>query len=135
MIEGGCHCGDIRYRIDDDLIDAGYCHCDICRQTTGAPLLAWATFPFESFAYTEGAPAVYRSSDWGQREFCPNCGTQICYHAAEDPEAIDVNIGSLDDPEQFAPEYHIYTLSQLDWLEIDDDLPRYEDERPAADGD
>jgi hypothetical protein len=127
MVEGGCHCGAVRYEISGDLIDAGYCHCDICRQTSGAPVLAWATFPFDSFGYTEGNPIVYRSSEWGQREFCGACGTQICYRETDDPDTVDVNIGSLDDPELFEPEYHIYTSQQLEWFELDDDLPRFED--------
>lgn len=125
-VEGGCHCGAIRYRITGELIDAGYCHCDICRQTSGAPMLAWASFPVQNFEYVEGRPTIYRSSEWGQREFCGACGTQMCYRESADPETVDVNVGSLDDPELFEPEYHVYTANQLDWLEIDDDLPRYE---------
>lgn len=132
MIEGGCHCGAIRYRIDDDLIDAGYCHCDICQQTTGAPVLAWSRFPFEAFAYAEGHPVVYESSEWGQREFCGACGAQICYRDIEDPVTVEVNTATLDEPESFEPEYHIYTVDQLSWFEIDDDLPRYERERPEG---
>jgi len=132
MIEGGCHCGAIRYRVDEDLIDAGYCHCDICQQTTGAPVLAWSRFPFESFSYAEGHPSVYESSEWGQREFCGTCGTQICYRDIDDPETVEVNTATLDEPESFEPEYHIFTVDQLSWFEIDDDLPRYERERPEG---
>jgi hypothetical protein len=135
MIEGGCHCGQLRYRVDDEeFIDAGYCHCDICRQTTGAPVLAWATFPFGSFSYTEGQPSIYQSSDWGQREFCGTCGTQVCYREVDDPARIDVNVGSLDDPEMFEPEYHLYTAQQLEWFEVDDDLQRYEGAGPDGNG-
>jgi hypothetical protein len=134
MIEGGCHCGAIRYRINEDLIDAGYCHCDICQQTTGAPVLAWSRFPFESFSYAEGHPVVYESSEWGQREFCGTCGAQICYRDIDDPETVEVNTATLDEPESFEPEYHIYTVDQLSWFEIDDDLPRYERERPEGGG-
>ncbi|MBI2970701.1 MAG: GFA family protein [Gammaproteobacteria bacterium] len=133
VIEGGCHCGAIRYRITGELIDAGYCHCDICRQTTGAPVLAWASFPVETFEYLEGAPVVYPSSEWGQREFCGTCGAQLCYREAQDPITIDINIGCLDDPEMFEPEYHVFAAEQLDWLEIDDDLPRYEGTEPDGD--
>ena len=130
MIEGGCHCGALRYRIDGELIDAGYCHCEICQQTTGAPVLAWATFPFDTFSWTEGEPMVYESSDWGQREFCGTCGTQICYHDTDDPDEIDINMSTLDDPEMFEPEYHIFTEDQLEWFEVDDDLPRFKTGHP-----
>ena len=35
-------------------------------------------------------------------------------------------LASLDDPERIAPALHMWTSSQLSWLEIADDLPRHE---------
>ena len=131
MIEGGCHCGALRYRIDAEASDAGYCHCSICRETTGAPVLVWATFPLDAFEYAGGEPRVYYSSEWGQREFCGECGTQIGYREIEDAVNIDINIGSLDEPDDIEPECHIYVADQLDWFETDDDLPRFEEGRPG----
>jgi hypothetical protein len=37
-----------------------------------------------------------------------------------------VTIASLDDPERIAPAFHMWTSSQVSWLEIDDQLPRHE---------
>ncbi len=34
-LEGGCHCGAIRYRASA-VFDAGYCHCSICRRISGS---------------------------------------------------------------------------------------------------
>jgi hypothetical protein len=40
---------------------------------------------------------------------------------------------TLDDPTRVEPTYHVLTVEQLPWLEIADDLPRYEyDSRNAA---
>ena len=30
-LDGGCLCGAVRYRLCGALIDAGFCHCSLCR--------------------------------------------------------------------------------------------------------
>ena len=128
-LEGGCLCGAIRYRLNARPLDAGYCHCRLCQRSAGAPVLAWATIPIDDFVCT-GEPGRYRSSSWGLRLFCRDCGTQIGYREVENAKRVDINIVTLDDPEQIVPEYHIWTHSQLDWFDVRDDLPRHEDSGP-----
>ena len=130
MYEGGCLCGALRYSFRLGPEDAGYCHCRLCQRSAGAPVLAWATFPVESFRYTQGAPRVYKSSAWGQREFCRDCGTQLLFRNTAHGKTVDLNFVTLDDPEQLEPEYHIYTESQLKWFESADQLPRHKQDIP-----
>jgi hypothetical protein len=126
---GGCLCGQLRYE-GRDLIDAGYCHCRLCQRSSGAPVLAWATLKAAGFAYTRGQSTAYSSSNNGLREFCAECGTQILFRDRRHPERVDVNIASLDEPDQVEPHYHIWLESRIRWFEIDDELPRYADEGP-----
>jgi hypothetical protein len=37
IFEGGCLCGQLRYRFEGPVPDIAYCHCRLCRQSTGAP--------------------------------------------------------------------------------------------------
>ena len=83
-----------------------------------------------SFSHAAGEPATYASSATGRRDFCASCGTQIAFRDTRTPDRIDVNIASLDDPAAIEPEYHIWVGSRIPWLQITDDLPRYEDEGP-----
>ncbi len=126
MSEGGCLCGSLRYRVDAEPLDAGYCHCSMCRRSTGAPVLAWASIPVASFAYTKGRPAIYQSSSWGQREFCASCGAQICYRDQGAAETVEINVGGLDAPASSPPRHHIFTGDRIPWFETTDELPRYE---------
>ena len=88
---GGCLCGAVRYAARGEPVDTGYCHCRICQRSSGAPVLAWATFSNDAFAYTSGSPTTYRSSPKAGREFCAACGTQIAFR--EDGAArVDLNI-------------------------------------------
>lgn len=132
-LEGGCLCGAIRYRIHGSRIDAGYCHCRICQQSAGAPVLAWVTVPVAAFSYIQGQPAVYRSSEHAQREFCDRCGTQLVFRRVQATRTVDITIASLDDPSLIAPEFHIWRMSRIAWFETHDSLPRFDDAGPDRD--
>lgn len=125
MHSGGCFCGALRYACDADPVEQGYCHCSICRRTTGGTLVAFASFPVAHFRYLQGHPAVFQSSARGQREFCSRCGTQIAFRGSHAPATVDVNIGSLDDPTRVPPQFHIFDQDRLSWLQISDSLPRH----------
>lgn len=129
-VSGGCLCGQLRYAIDGDVIDAGFCHCRLCQRSSGAPTVAWLTLPVSGFCYTRGRPAVFASSEKFQREFCAACGTQIAFRAIQAPKTIDVTLGSLDQPSAIAPQYHIWCQSRVSWLHINDELPQYQDAGP-----
>jgi hypothetical protein len=128
---GGCACGRLRFRAQAAPLDSGYCHCRICQRTTGAPLLAYASFPAAAFAYTAGTPRRYASSPRGAREFCAACGTQIAFRGAA-AATVDVNVGALDEPARCPPGRHIWCESAIPWLVLAAGLPRYA--RGPADG-
>mgnify|MGYP006193550841 CR=1 FL=1 len=123
-IQGGCACGRVRYELRSQPFDTGYCHCRICQRTTGAPVLAWASFPVGSFSYTRGEPTLYPSSNHGHRELCAQCGTQVAYRDNV-ATTVDLNVGSLDEPDRITPTCHIWCESRIPWLTIADDLPRF----------
>ncbi len=129
-LEGGCLCGAIRYRLHLEPLDAGYCHCRLCQRASGAPVLAWLTAPLRGFSYTKGRPAVYRSSDHAQREFCGSCGTHIAFRRTNAPKTVDVTLASLSDPSRITPQYHIWLQSKIRWLETGDSLPRHDGSGP-----
>lgn len=129
-LEGGCLCGGVRYRIDAEPQDAGYCHCRMCQRSTGAPVVPWLTMASEGFAWTRGEPAVYRSSPGAERLFCPACGTQLVFRVIAEPQQLDVTLASLDDPEAVPPDHHSWTSSRIAWFDTRDDLPRYPEGSP-----
>ena len=98
---GGCHCGALRYHSSVQPVESGYCHCRDCQLLSGAPAVAWASFPVESFEYTAGSPKIYKSSECGQREFCDNCGTSVTWTAQVRPGHRGIAGGTFDDPNWF----------------------------------
>ncbi len=130
MIEGGCLCGALRYRSAADPTESAYCHCRMCQKASGAPVVAWTEFAAESFAYTKGQPAIYRSSPNAQREYCASCGSQILFRHSDTPDTVDINSCTADRPEALVPEYHIFCDSRMSWFETNDELPRHGDAGP-----
>ena len=123
--EGGCLCGKVRFRVTSPPTDSGYCHCRMCQQNSGAPVVAWVTFPAEHFSWLEGEPGVYASSARATRRFCTHCGSYLQFASTELVGEVSVNTASFDDPAAFPPRKHIFTGSRVEWFQTADDLPRF----------
>ncbi len=122
---GGCLCGAVRYRATADPIRAVNCHCGTCRRASGAAFLTHVHFPVEAFTWTQGEPTRWRSSAAAERGFCARCGSTLTMHESVLDDRVQVSLGSLDRPGDVRPDDHVWTESQLAWLKIDDDLPRF----------
>ena len=130
MITGGCLCGAVRYEVSqlpDD--DVGYCHCRMCQKALGGMFGYFVIFSGScsagTFKFTRAKPKFYKSSEWAERGFCPECGTPLVMRSSD---GFGVMIGSLDRPQDFPPTSHTGIESQVPWLKINDDLPRWETE-------
>jgi hypothetical protein len=123
--EGGCFCGAIRYRAEGEPTQVNHCHCRMCQRLAGAPVVTWATFRAEQVHFLKGGPKWLESSEKATRGFCANCGTQLLWRSKRHPDEVDLTAASLDDPNSVKPDIHIWTESQLEWLRLQDDLPRY----------
>jgi hypothetical protein len=122
---GGCLCGAVRYRADTDPIRVVNCHCGMCRKMSGAAFLTFVHFPIASFTWTQGQPTRYRSSADAERGFCARCGSTLDMREDVLPDCVQVTLGSLDDPGAVRPDDHVWTRSQVSWLRVADDLPRF----------
>ncbi|MBV9346262.1 MAG: GFA family protein [Gammaproteobacteria bacterium] len=122
--EGGCLCGKLRFRVTGPAIDTGYCHCRMCQRNSGAPVVAWATFPTASFSWITGSPASYASSSDVRRQFCQECGSYLVFRRENSTE-VSINTASLDYPAQFPPRVHIFAENRIPWFRTDDDLPSH----------
>jgi GNAT superfamily N-acetyltransferase len=130
-LAGGCFCGSVRYEIAQSTNDVSHCHCGICRRTTGAPFVTWATVPKSAFRFVSGTPRELRATTRAVRTFCASCGTALTFTETARPGSVDVTVGSLDDPARVVPAEHIFTSSRVPWLHLDDDLPYHAEANPA----
>jgi hypothetical protein len=120
---GGCLCGDVRMVASGRPYRVGVCHCLDCRKHHGALFHSSAIFP-------EGAVMVTgETRDYMGRFFCPRCGSSVFGRVADE---IEVNLGSLDTPDQLTPTYEIWTVRRESWLPQFPFARRYERDRDAT---
>jgi len=125
MLEGGCHCGAVRYEIDGPANHSSVCHCTDCRRCAGATGVAWAGFPIEAVRVS-GEPATYCSTPGVERRFCLICGTGLFYTNAEAPRQVDVQTATLDDPDLLPPTKHVQLADAASWEESLHTLPGFD---------
>jgi hypothetical protein len=120
---GGCLCGDVRFVASGRPDRVGLCHCLDCRKHHGALFHASAVFPADAVTI-EG-----RTGDYAGRCFCPRCGSSVFSRTGDD---VEVNLGSLDAPDQLQPSYELWTVRRESWLPPFPGMRRYERDRDAA---
>ena len=125
VIEGGCLCRAVRYRVDGGPIVTSLCHCRSCRLAAGAPSVAWVIFRSSEFRFSAGQPARFHSSPVVIRTFCSLCGTALTYQRDTEPDTVDVTTASLDSPDDFAPTREIWIAHKLTWEQLNNTLPQY----------
>ena len=114
---GGCLCGDIRVTATGLPNRVGICHCLNCRKQHGALFHASAIFPQTAVTIT-GETRAFQG-----RHFCPTCGSSVF---SQTDDEIEVNLGSLDAPNQLRPSYELWAVRRETWLPLFPLLKRYE---------
>ena len=131
-LDGGCLCGAVRYRSSAAPMRGVICHCAMCRRHSGAPALAFVHFALASFAWTQGTPTWYRSSQYAERGFCARCGSTIAMREEVLSDRMQVCVGSLDTPNEVRMDDHVWTGQRVSWFDIKDELQRFKHSSTAV---
>jgi hypothetical protein len=67
--------------------------------------------------------------DYRGRSFCPDCGSTVFGRSGDE---IEVNLGSLDEPDRLKPTYELWTVRRESWLPPFPLKRRYERDRESA---
>jgi hypothetical protein len=129
IYQGQCFCGEVQFSVSGPVQNACFCHCQSCRSASGAPFVAWGSFPRRSLAFAHGTLTTYQSSEPVIRGFCGQCGTTISYQHNARPDQIDVSLVILDPKNRPKPEAHIWLSEKESSIQIGDDLPRFSEWR------
>jgi hypothetical protein len=94
-MQGGCHCGRVRFRVIADLDRVTECNCSMCSKKGFLHLIV----PRERFELISGEDdlTIYQfNTKVAQHMFCKVCGIHSFYVPRSDPDKIDVNVRCLD---------------------------------------
>ena len=98
--------------------------------------MVFKTVHLDQYRLVQGENDVvsFDSTDFGTRTYCRQCGSPLTIHVRHQPDEIDIAAGTLDDPEEVAPSFHIYAAEAPSWMPMMAFLPRYKALRPDTRG-
>ena len=122
-LDGGCVCGEVRYRMETPPLVVHACHCRWCQRETGSAFALNAMIEADRVALVNGAPdLVTTPSNSGKGQLiarCPTCRIAVwSNYAGSGPNTRFVRVGTLDTPEALPPDVHIFTSSMQPWVAL-----------------
>lgn len=120
-VTGRCLCEAVTFSAKEVDPHLHACHCTMCRRWSGGPGFAVAVGQVE-FA-GEDKISVYSSSDWAERGFCQQCGTNLFYRMKPAGPTM-MWAGSIDDNEVFELTGEIYVDEKPQGYDFAGDHPR-----------
>lgn len=123
---GRCLCGGVEFSITGPLRPVVYCHCKICRRSSGHFVAATACAVSHLILHRADTLQWYRSSEQAQRGFCRECGSNLFWRP-ESGTHMSIMAGVLDDPIGVSGAAHIFVHSKGDYYTVQDGLPGHMD--------
>jgi len=94
-MEGGCHCGRVRFRVTGDLDETVDCNCSLCGMKGFLHLIV-PPQRFECISGESELTTYQFGTKTAKHTFCRMCGVHPFYVPRSDPDKIDVNVRCLD---------------------------------------
>jgi hypothetical protein len=131
-LEGGCGCGAVRYRLEDEPMYVNNCHCRLCQLQTGTGSAV--------NAFIETDRLEHLSGDLSEHEFmtgsggiqivvrCAKCGTPVWSHYPRlGRKTAGIRVGTLDNPSAVQPDAAIFVVSKPEWASLPEGVPQFEE--------
>ncbi len=130
LLEGGCSCGAVRYRLTSAPMFVHCCHCLDCQRQTGSAFVLNAIIETDRIKLISGRPEPFAvPTDSGRPHDihrCPTCMVALWSDYGRRPALRFVRVGTLDRPLAIKPDVHIFTRSKQPWLALPADTPAFE---------
>ncbi|HXX26060.1 MAG TPA: GFA family protein [Pseudolabrys sp.] len=113
-MQGGCHCGRVRFKVTADLDRVTYCNCSMCSKKGFLHLIV-PPVQFELLSGKDNLSSYEFNTRTAKHIFCKTCGIHAFYVPRSDPDKIDVNVRCIDDID--LPSLSIKTFDGQHWEE------------------
>lgn len=136
-IEGGCRCGNIRYRTGlAEPPNVYACHCRDCQTWSGSAFSLQFFLPEDQFSLT-GEPGLYErttpeSGRVSRQRACPVCFTRIYNTNSIRPGFVTLRAGTLDRSDELNIVAHIWAKRKLQGIDIPAGIPVWPEGAPPA---
>ena len=124
-LKGECICGQVKYYLNEKPLFTQACHCKDCKVLTGSSYVVNSSV-LENTLIVEGeVSSTERKAGSGafcKTYFCIKCGTYVYADYDSAVRRLTVRTKTLDNPEKFPPQAHIFTKNKDPWLNLSDDV-------------
>lgn len=137
-LEGGCACGDVRYRLHDRPIFVNNCHCRLCQRQTGTGSAVNAFIESDRLEQVSGTLSAHDlpTGSGGTQTImrCALCGTPVwSYYPRMGRAGAAVRVGTLDDPSAVTPDAAIFVADRPAWAPLPEGVPHFDQGYSPAD--
>jgi hypothetical protein len=128
VLDGGCTCREVRFRLLSKPLFVHCCHCRWCQRETGASFALNAMIESDRVQTLAGEPEMVMTptlSGRGQKiSRCPTCRIALWSNYSGAGDAVRfVRVGTLDMPDLLPPDIHIFTESKQPWVVLPPGTP------------
>lgn len=95
--DGGCLCGDVRYRAELSNDRVLQCHCENCRRLSGNFVAAVRCESASLELGDSDAALGWHELGYARYGFCRHCGSTVFFVPSEPPTHTSIMVGTLDD--------------------------------------
>jgi hypothetical protein len=136
MIEGGCRCGMVRYRLASTQLPRVYaCHCRDCQTWSGSAFSLNAVLQESAFnvsGHTQLFELTAPGSDRVSRQHaCATCRTRVYNTNSARPGRVVLRAGTLDRSDELQIVCHIWAKRKMAGIEITPGVPTWPESAPA----
>ena len=115
LLDGGCECGRVRYRLHGPPIFVNCCHCRQCQKLGGGAFALNAMIESDRIELVSAPETAALEQDGTAR--CPHCKTLLwARHAMFGEGVAFLRVGTLDEGEQLPPDAHFFVRSKHPWI-------------------
>jgi hypothetical protein len=113
--DGGCRCGQVRFRASARPLITMACHCTGCQRMTASAFSLSAAIPSDAFTVTQGEPVIGGLHGATRHYFCPHCMSWMFTRPAGMDWFVNVRSPLFDEAAWSTPFVETFTKEKLPW--------------------
>lgn len=113
--DGGCRCGQVRFRISAPPIVTMACHCAGCQRMSASAFSLSILVPAAGFEITQGEPVLGGMHGPPKHFHCPHCKSWMFTRPDGIDHLVNVRATMLDDHAWYAPFVETCRSEGLPW--------------------
>lgn len=115
--EGGCRCGEVRFRVTARPLLASACHCTGCQKMSASAFSLSLAIPSSGFTLTRGEPVIGGLHGPTRHFFCPRCLSWMFTRPEGLEDLVNLRPTMLDEHRDFTPFVEFWREEGLPWAQ------------------